>query len=92
MGGSLRRRRPTTRCANRVLAERAACQPRIASASFDCTERVSIGFKNAARFSRAFRAHFGYAPTGVQAADGRGAPTIDLARATPAKWLRTVLA
>jgi AraC-like DNA-binding protein len=50
------------------------------------------GFKNAAHFSRAFRAHFGYAPTEVQAADGHGAPAIDLARATPAKWWRTVLA
>lgn len=50
------------------------------------------GFKNAAHFSRAFRAHFGYAPTEVQAADGHAAIAIDPAATTPAKWWRTVLA
>lgn len=49
------------------------------------------GFKNAAHFSRAFRAHFGYAPTEVQAADAHAGIAIDPGRTTPAKWWRTVL-
>jgi AraC-like DNA-binding protein len=47
------------------------------------------GFKNAAHFSRAFRAHFGYAPTEIQGA--RAAIVIDPGRTTPARWWRTVL-
>lgn len=49
------------------------------------------GFRNAAHFSRAFKARFGCAPTEVQAADGHAAVTIDPARTTPTKWWRSVL-
>jgi hypothetical protein len=77
---------------NRVLAERAACQRqdrkrfiRLHGAGLNSVqERGALQ----PRLPRSFR----LCTDGVQAADGRGAPAIDLARATPAKWLRTVLA
>jgi AraC-like DNA-binding protein len=51
----------------------------------------AYGFKNAAHFSRAFREHFGYAPTDMRGTDSTGAAPVDLMATTPSKWWRSVL-